>query len=66
MINRQKAHQRIKYLQSLDDRSPEEEAILAKLLTQVSKPVSSAEMYSIKKVRQYYAKKTYKQKQTQF
>lgn len=65
MINRQKAHQRIRYLQSLGERSPEEEAILTKLLTQISKPVTSAETYSIKKVQQYYAVKTHKQKQTQ-
>ncbi len=54
--------QRIAYLQSLDERSPEEETVLQKLLAKLPMPESVA-YYQKKKIAQYYQLKAIKSKQ---
>lgn len=60
MISKHTREQKIKYLQSLSDRSPEEEAILEKLLSSQPTNIYSAKTvqdYQRQKIRRYYTNK---------
>jgi hypothetical protein len=60
MVQKISKQQKINYLQSLSDRSPEEEAVLEKLLSS-KKPIiysaSSVQDYQRQKIKQYYNQK---------